>query len=61
VAEFKKTTLSDRDVLEKMGDAARPALPEIKAALHSPSWAVRDWAGRLLRKLAPEQMPAIID
>jgi len=49
------------NVLEKMGDAARPALPEIKAALQSPFSGVRDRAGLLLRKLAPQEMPPIID
>ena len=49
------------DVLGKMGAAACPAIPEIKAALYSPSVGVRDRAGRLLRKLAPEEMPPIIE
>jgi hypothetical protein len=63
--ELLRTLRDEKDqsalnVLEKMGDAARPAIPEIKAALHSLSTDVRDHAGRLLRKLAPEEMPPIV-
>lgn len=49
------------NVLEKMGDAARPAIPELKPLLTSPHWGVRDRAGRLLRQLSPADMPPIIE
>ena len=39
-----------------MGPSARPAIPVLKAALWHKDRFVRDGAGRVLRKLAPEEM-----
>jgi len=55
------TLQSALNVLEKMGDAARPSIPELKPLLSSKHWGVRDRAGRLLRGLSPEDMPPIIE
>ena len=55
------TIQSALNVLENMGDAARPAIPEIKALLISKHWAVRERAGRLLRQLSPADMPPIVE
>jgi HEAT repeat protein len=44
-----------------MGPAAQPAIPALKAALWHKDRYVRDGAGRVLRKLAPDEMPIRID
>jgi HEAT repeat protein len=49
------------NVLEMMGDAGRPAFPEVQRLLTSRNWVVRDRAGHLLRRLSPADMPPIID
>ena len=46
-------------VLEKMGPAARPAVPALQAALWHKDRYVREYAGKALRKIAPEEMPPI--
>ena len=49
-------------VLEKMGDAARPAIPELKPLLVSKHGTpIRNLAGYLLRRLSPADMPPIIE
>ena len=45
--------------LGEMGDRARPAIPALKAALWHPDLFVRDDAGKVLRKIAPEELPAM--
>jgi hypothetical protein len=48
------------DQLAEMGpEAARPAIPALKAALWHEDMHVHDHAGKALRKLAPEEMPPI--
>lgn len=49
------------NVLERMNEASRPAVPELKPLLTSKHWAVRDRAGRLLHRLSPSDMPPIIE
>ena len=46
-------------VLEKMGPAARPAVPALQTALWHQDRYVREYAGKALRKIAPEEMPPI--
>ena len=55
------TLQSTLKLLEVMGDAARPTVPQLKRLLTSEHWAVRERAGRLLHRIAPEEMPPIID
>lgn len=45
--------------LEKMGQAARPAVPALQAALWHPDRYLRERAGKALRKIAPAEMPPI--
>jgi len=45
--------------LGEMGAGARPAIPALKAALWHKDKFVRQRAGKVLRKLAPEEMPLI--
>ena len=45
--------------LGEMGVGARPAIPALKAALWHKDKFVRQRAGKVLRKLAPEEMPLI--
>lgn len=45
--------------VEAMGEQARVFIPELKQCLNSKNSGARDWAGRILRRLAPEQMPPI--
>jgi hypothetical protein len=40
-----------------MGDAALPALPAFEAALWHRDRFVREYAGRLILKLAPRELP----
>ena len=47
-------------VLEKMGPAARPAVPALQAALWHKDRYVREYAGKALRKIAPDEMPPIL-
>ena len=47
------------EMLEKMGQQARPAIPALKAALWHKDRFVREDAGKALRKIAPEEMPPI--
>jgi HEAT repeat protein len=50
------------NALEQMDTAAaRTTISELKRLLNSRDSGVRDRAGRLLRKIAPEEMPPIID
>ena len=44
-------------IAEKMGDAALPAVPAFRAALWHRDQFVRDCAGRLILKLAPQELP----
>jgi len=44
-------------IADRMGEAALPALPAFKAALWHKDVFVRHWAGRLVLKLAPEELP----
>ncbi len=60
-ADDDDTLQSALNALENMGDAASPAVPELKPLLVSKSWGVRDRAGRLLRKLSPGDMPPIVE
>jgi HEAT repeat protein len=46
-------------VLEKMGPAAQPDFPALQAALWHKDRFVREYAGKALRKIAPEKMPPI--
>lgn len=48
------------DVLEEMGAAARPAVPALQAALWHKDRFVREYAGKALRKIAPDEMPPIL-
>ncbi len=45
--------------LDEMGPAARPAIPALKAALWSQHRYVRESAGRILRKIAPNELPEV--
>lgn len=45
--------------LGELGDRARPAIPALKAALWHTDLFVREDAGKVLRKIAPEELPAI--
>ncbi|MEW6303152.1 MAG: HEAT repeat domain-containing protein [Verrucomicrobiota bacterium] len=47
------------DLAERLGSAARPAIPAIKGALWHKDRSVRERAGLWLRKHAPEELPAI--
>jgi hypothetical protein len=49
------------DALENMGDAARPAIPELKTLLTAKEGFIRERAGRFLRQLSPADMPPIIE
>jgi len=44
-------------IAEEMGDAALPSLPALKAALWHKDRFVRQRAGMLIRKLAPQELP----
>ena len=44
-------------IADQMGAAAMPCLPAFKAALWHQDRFVREWAGRLVCKLAPEALP----
>jgi RNA polymerase sigma factor (sigma-70 family) len=44
-------------IADEIGDAALPAVPALKAALWHRDGFVRRWAGRLLLKLAPQEIP----
>ncbi|HXP60876.1 MAG TPA: HEAT repeat domain-containing protein, partial [Dongiaceae bacterium] len=44
-------------IAEQMGDAALPALPAFKAALWHRDPGVREYAGCLILKLAPQELP----
>jgi RNA polymerase sigma factor (sigma-70 family) len=46
-------------VLEEMGPAARPAVPALQTALWHQDRYVREYTGKALRKIAPEEMPQI--
>jgi hypothetical protein len=61
VESSKDDAQSALNALEMMGEAARPAVPDLKPLLNSEHWGTRERAGRLLRKLAPAEMPPIID
>jgi hypothetical protein len=45
--------------LDEMGLAARTAIPALKAALWSQHRYVRESAGRILRKIAPNELPEV--
>ena len=53
VGQIAASTLAD------MGPEGRPAIPALKAALWHNDRYVRERAGKALRKIAPEEMPAI--
>jgi hypothetical protein len=46
--------------VELMGERARPLIPELKRCIaESKNSGARDWAGRILRRIAPGEMPPI--
>jgi hypothetical protein len=45
------------NLADKMGDAALPSLAAFKAAMWHQDQFVRAWAGRLILKLAPQELP----
>ena len=56
-AEESNLGLDAGRIAEEMGAAALPALPALKAALWHRDRFVRQYAGRLLLKLAPQALP----
>jgi RNA polymerase sigma factor (sigma-70 family) len=46
-------------ILDDMGPAARPAIPALKAALWNQHRFVRERAGKILRKIAPGELPEV--
>lgn len=47
------------NVVERMGEYATILAPELKQCLQAKERGARDWAARVLRKVAPEEMPPI--
>jgi hypothetical protein len=45
------------NIADEMGDAALPCLPAFESALWHQDQFVRAWAGRLILKLAPQELP----
>lgn len=65
---LRKGLLAEGDVpqtalnsVELMGERARPLIPELKRCIaESKNSGSRDWAGRILRRIAPEAMPPML-
>jgi hypothetical protein len=47
------------NTVELMGARVMEIVPELKECLQSKNGGARDWAGRILRRVAPEEMPPI--